>query len=94
MTEMMKAVRQHAFGGPEVLSYEDAPIPRPARGEIRIRVLAASLNPPDWYLRDGYRALPPEWRPEGRAHDLAFWHYLSEAARARYMPAPGSELSA
>lgn len=36
----------------------------------------------------------PEWRPEGRAHDLAFWHYLSEAARARYMPAPGSELSA
>ena len=36
----------------------------------------------------------PEWRPEGRSHDLAFWHYLSEAARARYMPAPGSELSA
>lgn len=65
MTEMMKAVRQHAFGGPEVLSYEDAPIPRPARGEIRIRVMAASLNPPDWYLRDGYRALPPDWRPEG-----------------------------
>lgn len=36
----------------------------------------------------------PEWRPEGRAHDLAFWHYLREAAAARYMPAPGSELSA
>lgn len=36
----------------------------------------------------------PEWRPEGRSHDLAFWHYLSEAAQARYMPAPGSELSA
>lgn len=33
----------------------------------------------------------PEWRPEGRAHDMAFWHYLGEAARARYMPAPGSE---
>lgn len=33
----------------------------------------------------------PEWRPEGRPHDLAFWHYLGEAARARYMPAPGSE---
>lgn len=29
----------------------------------------------------------PEWRPEGRAHDLAFWHYLGEAARAGYLPA-------
>ncbi|APX23424.1 MAG: NADP-dependent oxidoreductase [Rhodobacteraceae bacterium] len=64
MTQMMKAVRQHSFGGPDVLTYEDAPIPEPAKGEIRIRVKAASLNPPDWYLRDGYSALPPEWRPE------------------------------
>lgn len=30
----------------------------------------------------------PEWRPEGRQHDLAFWHYLGEAARAHYVPAP------
>jgi NADPH:quinone reductase-like Zn-dependent oxidoreductase len=22
------------------------------------------LNPPDWYLRDGYKMLPPEWRPQ------------------------------
>ncbi|HWV21493.1 MAG TPA: gamma-glutamyl-gamma-aminobutyrate hydrolase family protein [Devosia sp.] len=29
----------------------------------------------------------PEWRPEGRPHDLAFWHYLGEAARADYLPA-------
>jgi NADPH:quinone reductase-like Zn-dependent oxidoreductase len=21
------------------------------------------INPPDWYLREGYRNLPPEWRP-------------------------------
>jgi NADPH2:quinone reductase len=28
-----------------------------------VRVRAVGLNPPDWYLRDGYRALPPEWRP-------------------------------
>ena len=26
-TQMMKAVQQHAFGGPEVLSYDDAPLP-------------------------------------------------------------------
>ena len=35
----------------------------------------------------------PEWRPQGRPHDLAFWHYLGEAARAHYLPAPGSELT-
>lgn len=64
MSEMMKAVRLHAFGGPEVLRYEDAPRPVAAAGEILVRVHAASLNPPDLYLRDGYRALPPEWRPD------------------------------
>lgn len=63
MTEMMKAVRLHEFGGPEVLRYEDAPRPVADQDEVLVRVRAASLNPPDLYLRDGYRALPPEWRP-------------------------------
>lgn len=65
MRENMKAVRLHAFGGPEVLVYEDAPRPEVKPGEVLVRVRAAGLNPPDWYLRDGYRALPPEWRPQG-----------------------------
>jgi len=60
---MMKAVRLHEFGGPEVLRYEEAPQPVAGKGEVLVRVHAASLNPPDLYLRDGYRALPPEWRP-------------------------------
>ncbi len=64
MTEMMKAVRLHQFGGPEVLRYEEAPRPTAASGEVLVRVHAASLNPPDLYLRDGYRALPPEWQPD------------------------------
>lgn len=64
MTETMKAVRLHAFGGPEALIYEDAPRPVPGPGEVLVRVHAASLNPPDLYLRDGYRALPPKWRPD------------------------------
>lgn len=33
-------------------------------GEVRIRVNAIGLNPPDWYLRDGYKMLPPEWQPQ------------------------------
>jgi NADPH:quinone reductase-like Zn-dependent oxidoreductase len=63
-TSTMKAVRQHEFGGPEVLVYEDAPVPELNRGEVRVRVHAVGLNPPDWYLRDGYKALPPEWQPK------------------------------
>lgn len=60
----MKAIRQYEFGGPEVLRYEDAPIPGLQSGEVLIRVHAIGLNPPDWYLRDGFKSLPPEWRPK------------------------------
>lgn len=47
MTEAMKAIQLHEFGGPEVLRYQNAPRPTPARGEVLVRVHAASLNPPD-----------------------------------------------
>lgn len=60
----MKAIRQHEFGGPEVLRYEDAPMPGLQPGEVLVRVHAIGLNPPDWYLRDGYKMLPPEWQPQ------------------------------
>lgn len=59
----MKAIRLHAFGGPEVLRHEDAPVPEPKPGEVLVRVRAAGINPPDWYLREGYKALPADWRP-------------------------------
>jgi len=64
MRKMMKAVRLHAFGGPEVLVHEDAPRPACKPGELLVRVGAVGLNPPDWYLREGYKMLPPEWRPQ------------------------------
>jgi NADPH:quinone reductase-like Zn-dependent oxidoreductase len=60
----MKAIRQYAFGGPEVLNYEDAPMPQVKQGEVLIRVHAVGVNPPDWYLRDGYKMLPLEWQPQ------------------------------
>jgi NADPH:quinone reductase-like Zn-dependent oxidoreductase len=56
--ETMKAIRFRDFGGPEVLVYEDVPKPRLQRGEVLIRVHAVALNPPDWYLRENYSALP------------------------------------
>lgn len=61
-TAMMKAIRLHEFGGPDVLRYEDAPKPTPKAGEVLIRVHAVGINPPDWYLREGMKALPAEWR--------------------------------
>lgn len=60
----MKAIRQYAFGGPDVLRYEDALKPASGPGEVLVRVRAIGINPPDWYLRDGYRMLPQEWRPQ------------------------------
>jgi len=62
-TQTMKAVRLHAYGGPDVLRYEDAPRPQAGPGEVLVRVHAVGVNPPDWYLRDGFSSLPPDWRP-------------------------------
>jgi NADPH:quinone reductase-like Zn-dependent oxidoreductase len=50
----MKAIRIHSFGGPDVLKIEDVPVPRPGAREIRIRVIAAGVNPLDWAIRQGY----------------------------------------
>ncbi len=49
----MKAVRYHAFGGPEVLKYEDTPKPEPKANEVLIKVHAAGVNPIDWKFRSG-----------------------------------------
>jgi NADPH:quinone reductase-like Zn-dependent oxidoreductase len=52
----MKAVRIHGYGGTEVLTYEDAPRPKPSPDEVLIRVLATTVNPFDCALRAGYLA--------------------------------------
>jgi NADPH:quinone reductase-like Zn-dependent oxidoreductase len=48
----MKAVRIHSYGGPDVLVYEEADVPRLADGEVLIRVTAAGVNPLDWKMRE------------------------------------------
>jgi NADPH:quinone reductase-like Zn-dependent oxidoreductase len=47
----MRAVRQHALGGPEVLVVEDVPRPEPGPTEVLLRVAAAGVNPVDWKVR-------------------------------------------
>ncbi|MEU2678123.1 NADP-dependent oxidoreductase [Streptomyces sp. NPDC007107] len=49
----MRAIVQNTYGGPEVLTETELPLPEPGVGEIRIRVAAAGVNPTDWKHRDG-----------------------------------------
>jgi NADPH:quinone reductase-like Zn-dependent oxidoreductase len=49
----VKAIRFHAHGGPEVLTYEEAPEPVPGPGEALIRVGACGLNHLDLFQRRG-----------------------------------------
>ncbi|MFC9397477.1 NADP-dependent oxidoreductase [Streptomyces sp. NPDC057027] len=63
-TATMRAVRLHAFGGPEELIYEEVARPEPGPGEVLVRVHAAGVNPPDWYARRGFENVPAELRPD------------------------------
>jgi NADPH:quinone reductase-like Zn-dependent oxidoreductase len=49
----MKAVRIHQFGGPEVLTYEDIPDPKPRKDQVLIRVRACAMNHLDLWVRKG-----------------------------------------
>lgn len=50
----MKAVRIHEYGDSGVLQYEDAPMPEIGADDVLVRVVAASVNPVDWKIRQGY----------------------------------------
>jgi NADPH:quinone reductase-like Zn-dependent oxidoreductase len=52
----MKAVRIHQYGGREVLSLDEIPVPDIDPDEVLVRVVAASVNPVDWKVRAGYLA--------------------------------------
>lgn len=50
----MKAIRIYEFGKPEVLKYEDVPVPTPGPAEVLVKIHAAGTNPIDWKIREGY----------------------------------------
>ena len=55
---MVHAIRVHATGGPEVLSWEEVDIGEPGPGQIRLRQHAVGLNYIDVYHRTGLYPQP------------------------------------
>lgn len=50
---MVKAIRIHKTGGPEVLQVEDITLPEPGQGEVLVQNRAIGLNFIDTYFRTG-----------------------------------------
>src|ERR1700685_3791653 len=55
---MVAAVRVHKVGGPEVLRYEDIPVPAAGPGQIRVKQHAIGVNFVDTYFRSGLYPAP------------------------------------
>lgn len=55
----MKAILVRQFGGPEVLKLEEVPTPKPAAGQVLVRIHAAGVNPYDTYMCAGTYAVKP-----------------------------------
>lgn len=55
----MRVITQHTFGGPEVLTIEDAPDPQPLPTEVLVRVKAIGIGPLESRVRAGEFPMQP-----------------------------------
>lgn len=74
---LVRAVRQHTLGGPDVLVVEEVPKPEPGPTEVRVRVAGAGVNPVDWKVRSGggFLGEPPftvGWDVAGTVEEVGF----------------------
>ena len=59
----MRFIDMTGYGGPEVLTLAEGPVPRPGTGEVLIRVAAAGMNRGDLLQRTGNYPPPPGASP-------------------------------
>lgn len=63
MTATMMAMGFAAAGGPEVLQFQNVPVPVPGPGEVLVKVAYAGVNGPDVAQRKGHYPPPPGASP-------------------------------
>lgn len=68
---MPQAIRYRRYGGPDVLTLDDVPLPEPGPGQVRLAVHAAAVNPYDWKVRSGRFGQAPLDRPAGVGVEVA-----------------------
>src|ERR1041385_2282922 len=62
---IMHAIQIHSYGRPEVMQFEELPMPAPGSGEVLVRVEAASVNFLDIQQRRGDLANQAFYKREG-----------------------------
>ena len=68
----MKAVRFDEYGGVDVLTVTEVPRPVPGPGQVLVEVKAASVNPGEAKIREGFlHSRWPATFPSGQGNDLA-----------------------
>lgn len=51
--DVMKAIVADRYGSPDVLAFEDRPVPRAGRTDILVEVMATSVTTAEWRMRAG-----------------------------------------
>lgn len=63
LPETMRFIDLPSHGGPEVMRLSQAPLPKPAKGEVLVKVEAAGVNRPDVAQRQGTYPPPKDASP-------------------------------
>jgi NADPH:quinone reductase-like Zn-dependent oxidoreductase len=58
----MKAAVIRKYGKPEVFQIEEMPEPAPKSNQVKVKIIASSVNPVDWKVRSGALAVLTGWK--------------------------------